>query len=152
MMLMVFFEKLRDAGNALDLSKLKGYVFRKWVFRLVLLLLVALALLGVVLQGPRSLTLPSLYVECPKESVVRCENPVYHNVEYCGKALSESDPLCVLEFLVPGTSLGVKLNFIIANFVLLTLALVVLGFVLNHFLYNKDFGLWKRIVKEFGRL
>jgi len=77
---------------------------------------------------------------------------LFNNAEYCGVVLSETDPLCSSEFLFPGTALGEKPNFIIRNFGLLASCFVFLGFVANHFLYNKGFGLWKRILKEFGRL
>jgi len=73
------------------------------------------------------------WVECPVDAVDGfCENPFY--VEPCWLGID-----CVDPFIAAGEVVGVKPPVVVKLFPSFAFVVVVVVFVLNHFLYNKNY-------------
>ena len=123
---------LKKLSEQLDFSKSKVYVFRKWIFRSVIVLMLFLGVVSWGLQGWGNPLQNRLYVRCEGERP--CENLFYHNFAYCGTADSF---LCSSETLPRNFVYGQAPNWINQNFFMLVAILIVAAFVVNHFLYNR---------------
>src|SRR4030067_1539256 len=108
---------LKKLSEQLDFSKSKVYVFRKWIFRGVLVLMLFLGVVSWGLQGWGNPLQNSFYVKC--EGMNPCENPLYLNLNYCGMGVGMipmDSPVCSQEFIPAGFEFGKAPNWINRNF------------------------------------
>ena len=70
-------------------------------------------------------------------------NPPYEKVP--GSCILPDKNICAIDYLLPGEHIGVKIPFLIENFMPFTIALFICAFFLNHFIYNRKYGLLSKI-------
>lgn len=83
------------------------------------------------------------YVECKNPMGLYCENPMYNNYNYCGKIVDANSQICSQELLTSGESIGVKPPSLLKYAPPLIIIYVIIIFLINHFLYNKNFSFKK---------
>jgi hypothetical protein len=88
------------------------------------------------------------FVSCPSDAISSCENPLYHNLAYCGKTLDAEGVLCQTPTIFQGGSLGVPPPFIVKHFLEVSLGVVLVCFLLNHYFLNKGFSFRKAFKEE----
>jgi len=82
---------------------------------------------------------PNLYLAC--NSKAYCENPYYERCDDLKGFIGEEYPaLCAKEYLLPGEEWGKEPPFYAGNVAAITIAMLLVLFGLNHFLYNGGFG------------
>jgi hypothetical protein len=83
-----------------------------------------------------------IYLKCPDDAITRCENPLF-NTTFCFNRLGYNTALCNQEFLPVGFTFGIPPPTILKVFPNIAISLLLLGFVLNHWLFNKKWK-WKQ--------
>jgi hypothetical protein len=123
-------------------DKKTGYAFNKWIFRGVTIALLIMFIISFFIVGFKD----RVYAYCPENSF-RCDNPFYKNCNFKGNDSSVlfARALCDQEYLIAGTRIGAPPNWFMKNSFYLDFLIIVLGFGVNHFLYNSR-------VKRFWRV
>lgn len=112
----------------------KVYLFDKVIFSSAILLLLILFSVFIFSIGADSNKY--FYVSCKYSAY--CENPLYNNVNYCGKSLAIDSPLCTTELLKRGEHLGTRAPYFLNNAWLIAFTFLFFTFLLNHKVWNKD--------------
>ena len=129
--------KIEDYIKKLTLADGRVYIFNSLFFLggIIILLLVSIVTLQVYGFDKES----HLYIYCPQKSITPCENPLYHNLAYCGKNIPNDSPICQTPTLMQGNSYGTPPPFIVKHFLELSIIVMIICFILNHFIHNKGF-------------
>ena len=115
------------------------YFFNKWIFRGVVFVLRIIASIQVLSMEPSKILKQQLYITCNPVNGDVCENTFYGVEKYCKYKVWGNESLCSIEYFPKGFTYGEAPSFIIKNFGMIVLIIVLLGFGLNHLLYNRKF-------------
>lgn len=130
-MMKVDWQRLKELNNAFDLGR-TGYVFRKWIFWTMLIILFIYAFILFADSGFSFSYKP--YARCPelpKGSMdYPCRNMLYMQCD---------EPWCLKEYLQYGVDYGTKPSLLWEWYDEFFFAVVIGAFLLNHFRYNKGF-------------
>jgi hypothetical protein len=119
---------------------MKNYYFEKWIFRSVVFSIIIL--LFVVLINSGFDFSDKVYAKCEFD-VVRCENPFYEQCDALDRMRGKDESvefakrLCNDKFLLGSVVVGEPPSWIQKNNFIIVIILIFIGFVLNHFLYNR---------------
>lgn len=118
----------------LELDNGRKYIFDKYIFQGCIAFLLLFTLSVFIYYG-FDLSY-NLYVGCKNMTVnsYYCENPLYMNYDYCHDAWPGA---CEQKFIPVGFEYGKPPPKILSIFESFTVLTIVLGFLINHFLYNK---------------
>lgn len=117
------------------------YYFEKKIFRGVVLILVLLFLLLAI--DNKFDFRDKIYVKCEIPNIIRCENPLYGNCENLERmkgnhpSVEFAKTLCKDEFLLGSVIVGEPPSWYSKNYIWIAWLVVFLGFVVNHFLFNR---------------
>lgn len=117
------------------LNPTRQYIFDKYIFLSAVSLLLLLSIAIIIFNGGFDAQ-KYLYIECNAKSGW-CENPIYHNMEYCGNTIDASHYICTQEFLPNGFTAGKKPPNTLAWFQTITFIVIAISFVFNHYKYNR---------------
>ena len=129
-------------------TKVMGYVFDKYIFRIMffnifLLLIIVWGLSGFINPLEHRISL-----SCP-EGFRMCENPLYMNYEYRGSPGVPDYVIDDLEFLPAGFSIN-PIPWYFKYFDILFICIIITGFLFNHYAHNKGFS-FKNLFKQLER-
>jgi len=124
----------------------RGYKFDKVIFRITLFILILCLSAVVVINGSS----PKYYFKC--DSPLNCDLSEFKQT-FCNEPLSwlekikypdfeewlSQSNLCFMEFAPNGFEFGVQTGFLQGSEVVISVFIVFLAFLLNHFVYNKNF-------------
>ena len=128
----------------------KRYRFEKLVFRIVVIILVIYVMVVGMFYGIKT----NYYINCPKESLTPCVNPIAHCrnlddmaylfygcddyknfIQKCDSDLNST--ICNQEIIQQGSYVGNLPPIFIRSAHLIFLIIIVLGFIFNHLIYNR---------------
>ena len=131
---MSWWSKVKEFESALDLSKSKKYVFRKWPFRLSIVLTFVLLISAWGIEGFGDPIKQNLYVACPNDGP-SCDNPFYNNFEL--QEMFPDFPSKGEQVLPPGFVFGKEPSFLVEWAGFFSFCFFAGAFLVNHFLYNR---------------
>lgn len=126
----------------LKISKPKFYYFEKWIFRGVVFCIFLLFLYSLFTVGFTN----KVYAYCPEGSFV-CDNPFYNNCDMLtGKddSVLQAKYFCNQTTILGGTTIGTPPTWFMKNHMIFVFLFLLIGFLMNHFLYNKPSQLLHR--------
>jgi hypothetical protein len=137
-------KKIKELEDKVNIGKLSGYKFNKWVFNIMIILMVFLVFLVWAEYDYQSIRQHHIYLECESPNAI-CENNFYNlcnnnSIMYRGHfdiCDNLNSSYYQNEFLYEGESIGHKPSFLASNISDLFLILVIGAFFLNHGLYNR---------------
>jgi len=146
-------KKIKELENSININNnSKGYKFNKWVFNIMILLMILSVLLVWAEYDFSNIREPHLYYEC-EEPNSQCRNDLYSYCNPKGKFYFQKKSICnnldpsmyKEELLLGGESIGQRPSFLTKNISQIFIIIIVGGFLFNHFLFNG------RGIKEDGR-
>lgn len=122
-----------------------GYVFNKRVLSWTLIVMFLFT--GLVFAfNPQDVFETKIYLECNDK--LGCLNPFYKD-NYLTPEIYEAEcpdrVLCEIPFFVYGSSYGVPPNFWYKWSSSILVGILIVGLLLNHFLFNRDFKFEKQV-------
>lgn len=128
---------------------IKDYKFNKWIFRIGLLLI--LIFYGSIMYFNNFDFKGHIYVSCPNNSISSCENPYYNkcNDFYCDSSCKQ---FCNDKTIMAGVSYGSQPKSYITVFILVSTAIIILCFIINHIYYNKGKKPIREIISRIRRM
>lgn len=81
----------------------------------------------------------NLYMVCNPTVGITCQNPLYNSPD-CGTKLEATSKYCTQEFLNKGETMGNPPPLILKLFPYIVAIGLILAFIINHFMYNKEFS------------
>jgi len=118
-----------------------SYVFDKYIFRVMFIILFLSVLAVWLLQGGGDPRTQNIHLVCECDQSRLCANPLYQNYEYRGFP-GISEELLETEFLRPCFEINRPPSYI-KHFSEFVFIIIILGFVINHVAHNKHFSFKK---------
>lgn len=138
-------KKLKELQNSMDVNNNRiGYKFNKWLFNIMILLMIFLVLFVWVEYDFADIRQPHLFYECEKPNAI-CTNELYTVCNPDGELYYRNAKICEeispdmyeKQFLLGGESIGQQPSFLAENIGFLFLNILILSLVLNHLIFNK---------------
>ena len=137
-------KKIKELENSMNVNNnRKGYKFNKWVFNIMILLMILSILFVWAEYDFVDIKQPHLLYEC-EEPNFQCRNDLYSYCNPQGKFYYRQDSICnsldssmyEKEFLFGGESIGQRPSFLTKNISQLFIIIIVGAFLFNHLLFN----------------
>lgn len=138
-------KKIKTLEKRLDMNNnLKGYKFNKWLFNIMILLMILLVLFVWAEYDFSNIKQPHLFYECEKLNAI-CTNELYIICNPDGELYYRNTKICEeinpnmyeKQFLLGGESIGQQPSFLAENIEFLFFIIILLTFVFNHLIFNK---------------
>jgi len=137
-------KKIKELEDKVNIGKLSGYKFNKWVFNLMVILMVFLVFLVWAEYDYDSIRQPHIYLSCESPNAV-CNNEFYDlcnensimyrgHFDICDKLNSS---YYENKLLKTGESIGHKPSLLAKNLSQIFMFLIIFAFIINHFVFNK---------------
>ena len=138
-------KKIKELEKSMNVNNnITGYKFNKWVFNIMIILMIVLVLFVWAEYDFADIKQPHLFYECEQPNAI-CSNELYDVCNPDGDLYYQAHSVCdkinpsmyEKEFLLGGESIGQRPSFLVNNISQLFFVIIVGAFLFNHLYFNK---------------